>query len=79
MDKEFFRKVIKLIKIAIPSWKSPEVGHLVLMTVMLCARTYLSIKLAAINGNIVKTIVDRDFASFVHRCIFLELRQQFEV
>ena len=73
MDKEFFRKVIKLIKIAIPSWKSPEVGHLVLMTVMLCARTYLSIKLAAINGNIVKTIVDRDFALFVHRCIFLML------
>lgn len=47
--------------------------HLIALTVMLSLRTYFSIKLAAINGNIVKTIVDRDMNSFVKRCIFLML------
>jgi len=67
----FFSKVFKLIKIAIPSWRSTEVLHLGALTFMLGLRTYLSIKLAAINGGIVKTIVDRNFPDFVKRCIFL--------
>ena len=47
--------------------------HIFVLTVMLCLRTYLSIKLADINGGIVKTIVSRDFPSFVKRCLFFIL------
>jgi hypothetical protein len=68
---QFFKRVLKLIKIVIPSWKSQEALHLLVLTVFLCIRTYLSILLAAINGGIVKTIVDQDFKSFVKRCIFM--------
>lgn len=68
---QFIRRVIKLIKIVIPSWKSKEVLHLVALTIMLCLWTYLSIKLAAMNGGIVKTIVDWDFPNFVKGCIFM--------
>lgn len=70
---QFIKWVFKLIKIVIPSWKSTEVLHLLVLTVMLCLWTYLSIKLAAINGGIVKTIVDWDLTNFIKRCIFMML------
>jgi len=65
------KRVYELVKIVIPSWKSKEALNLLLLTIMLGARTYLSIHLAAINGGIVKTIVNRDFSEFVKRCAFL--------
>lgn len=65
------KRVMELVKIVIPTWKSKEALNLLLLTIMLGARTYLSIHLAAINGGIVKTIVTRDFSMFVKRCLFL--------
>lgn len=71
MDAELVRKVRHLVKIAIPGWLSTEALMLYGLTVMLGMRTYLSIQLAAINGGIVKTIVNRDFKLFTSRCLFL--------
>ena len=59
------------MKIAIPGWTSTEAMMIYGLTIMLGLRTYLSIQLAAINGGIVKTIVNRDFKLFTSRCIFL--------
>ena len=70
VDKEFFRKVKPLIKIAIPGVRSKEFLHLVLLTICLVLRTFLSIYIASINGNIVKSIVKRNFRLFIRRVSF---------
>jgi ATP-binding cassette subfamily D (ALD) protein 3 len=51
--------------IAVPSWKSKEALHLLALTGLLIVRTLLSIKLAGINGSIVKAIVTKRFSKFV--------------
>lgn len=45
------------MKIAVPSVYSAESGELLLLTVLLVLRTYLSIYLATVKGRIVKGIV----------------------
>jgi ABC-type uncharacterized transport system fused permease/ATPase subunit len=68
---------MKLLKIAIPSWKTKEVVLLIALTGMLVVRTYLSIWLADVNGQIVKSIVNRSLPDFLRRvrhiCIFMHL------
>lgn len=49
----------------IPSWKSWEVVDLVLLSLFLVVRTFLSIYLASVNGRIVKAIVERDLSLFI--------------
>lgn len=71
VDKKFFKRVLKLIKIVVPGWTSGPAVNLYLLSIALLLRTYLTIQLAAINGGIVKTIVNRDYSDFVRRCIFL--------
>lgn len=73
VDKLFFKRVWKLIKIVIPSWKSYEVLNLVGLSATLVARTFLSIYQATINGGTVKAIVSRDFKAFIGSVIFLWL------
>ncbi|CAI2360618.1 unnamed protein product [Moneuplotes crassus] len=73
VDKVFFRRAWKLLKIVIPSWKSYEVLNLVGLSITLVARTFLSIYQATINGGTVKAIVSRDFKAFVGSVIFLWL------
>jgi len=55
----------------IPGWKTPEVFDLSVLTVVLVARTYLSIYLSTVQGRIVNAIVKMDFALFVKRIITL--------
>lgn len=67
VDSVFFKRIVALLKIVIPSWKSKEVLNLSLLTVSLVIRTFLSIYITSINGLIVKAIVKRDYALFVQR------------
>lgn len=67
MDAVFFSRIKKLVKVVIPTWKCEEVLDLILLTGFLVLRTFLSIYIAAINGKIVKAIIQRDFAEFVRR------------
>ena len=55
------------MRIVIPSWHSKEVMDLVLLSVFLVIRTFLSIYLATVNGRIVKAIVERKLSLFVQR------------
>ena len=73
VDKIFFNRIIRLINIVIPSWKSGEVVNLVGLTITLILRTFLSIYQASINGATVKAIVNRDFKSFIGSVMFLGL------
>jgi len=56
-----------LLKIAVPSWKTKEVLYLLILTGLLVVRTYLSIWLADVNGQIVKSIVSLNFQLFLKR------------
>lgn len=73
VDKLFLKRVMRLIKIVIPTWKSREVVNLVGLSIVLVARTFLSIYQASINGATVKAIVNLDFQKFISSVIFLGL------
>ena len=63
-NRIFFRQLLKLLKISIPSVLSKEFGYLVLHTMSLVSRTFLSIYVAQLDGRIVKSIVEGDKRRF---------------
>lgn len=73
VDKVFWKRIKFLIGIVIPQWNCVEVLDLVLLTVFLVFRTFLSIYLAGVNGRIVKAIIEMDFMLFIKRVINLAL------
>ncbi|XP_012537581.1 ATP-binding cassette sub-family D member [Monomorium pharaonis] len=64
LDRDFFRQLIKLLKIMVPGWRSREMGLLACATLTLLARTFLSVYVAELEGQIVKRIVLRDIHGF---------------
>lgn len=69
----FMNRIIELVRIVIPSWKCIEVLDLSMLTVMLVIRTMLSIYISSVNGRIVKTIIEMNFAKFVKKVVQLGL------
>lgn len=67
----FFARIMTLLKIVIPSWKSSAVTDILLLTISLVFRTYLSIYLAGANGRIVKAIIELDLKLFIRRILQL--------
>jgi ATP-binding cassette, subfamily D (ALD), member 3 len=55
------------VKIVIPSWHCPEVADLLLLTVFLVVRTFLSVYLATVNGRIVQAIIEQNLSLFIKR------------
>lgn len=64
LDKAFFKQLIMLLKIMIPGWRTREAGLLTCATFTLLARTFLSVYVATLEGQIVKRIVLRDIKGF---------------
>lgn len=60
----FMVQLIKLIRIMVPGLRSIEVSLLVLHTLSLISRTFLSIYVANLEGHVVKYIVRRDVVNF---------------
>jgi ATP-binding cassette subfamily D (ALD) protein 3 len=56
----------------VPSWKTKEVLYIAVLTGLLVLRTYMSIWLADVNGQVVKAIVKRDFSEFIRRVSLLD-------
>lgn len=73
VDKEFYQRIMNLLKIALPSWQTKEFAYIVALTGLLVARTVMSIWLADVQGAIVKAIVNRNISDFIKRVI-LQLR-----
>jgi ABC-type uncharacterized transport system fused permease/ATPase subunit len=73
VDKKFLRKLIKLMKIAIPNLIGRETLSLALLSSLLVIRTVLSIQIADVNGSIVKSIVRINFSDFIYRIFELGL------
>ncbi|GFU03890.1 ATP-binding cassette sub-family D member 1 [Nephila pilipes] len=63
-NKVFLQQLSKLIKVMIPGIWSIEAGLLVLHTLSLVLRTFLSIYVANLEGCVVKFIVRRDIRMF---------------
>ncbi|MES1909859.1 MAG: hypothetical protein MHM6MM_002550 [Cercozoa sp. M6MM] len=64
VDKRFWKRVRKLLRLCI---RKREIALLGTLSAILVLRTFLSIKISDVNGSIVKSIVDRDFAAFLRK------------
>lgn len=64
VNQEFLLQLEKLIRIMIPRFWCSEVGLLSVHTLALFTRTFLSIYVASMEGQIVKFIVRRDIWNF---------------
>ncbi|XP_073958687.1 ATP binding cassette subfamily D isoform X1 [Choristoneura fumiferana] len=64
LNLEFLRQMVSLAKIMIPGFRSHEVALLAGHTLCLFTRTLLSIYVAALEGSIMKHIVQKDLRRF---------------
>ncbi|XP_032063873.1 ATP-binding cassette sub-family D member 2 [Aythya fuligula] len=69
VNAEFFRQLLELRKLFFPKLVSAELGLLCLHSVALVSRTFLSIYVAALDGKIVKSIVEKEPRSFVVKLV----------
>lgn len=74
LDKNFIRQLLMLLKIMVPGWRCREAGLLTCATITLLARTFLSVYVATLEGQIVKRIVLKDVRGF-----FLMLARWFAI
>lgn len=63
VDKKFFTRLLKILKICFPGVYCPETGLLLLLTFLLWSRTVLSIHLADITGKNAQFLVQRDLSN----------------
>ncbi|PKU44038.1 atp-binding cassette sub-family d member 2 [Limosa lapponica baueri] len=69
VNAEFFKQLLELRKLFFPKLVSAELGLLCLHSVALVSRTFLSIYVAALDGKIVKSIVEKKPRSFAFQLI----------
>lgn len=65
INVDFVVQLIKLVRIMIPNLASAEVALLVMHTLSLVSRTFLSVYVANLEGQVVKYIVKRDLVTFI--------------
>lgn len=64
VDGVFFRKLLRILKIIIPGWLTPETGYLALVAASLIARTYCDVWMIHNGTSIERSIIGQDFAGF---------------
>ncbi|XP_051890081.1 ATP-binding cassette sub-family D member 2-like [Pristis pectinata] len=69
VDADFCQQLLGLGKILFPKLLTKELGLLCLHSVALISRTFLSIYVAALDGKIVKSIVEKKPKSFVLKLV----------
>jgi ATP-binding cassette subfamily D (ALD) long-chain fatty acid import protein len=57
LNREFFRNLIRLLRICIPGWKSKELRLLISHSVFLVLRTLISLYVAELDGRLVSALV----------------------
>ena len=65
VDSKFFRRMMRLVRIAIPGWRSSEAKYIIILSLFLVIRTILSIQLAEINGTVVHGLIKMDRKVFL--------------
>lgn len=67
LNREFFRSLLRLLRIVVPGWRSKEARLLISHTFFLVVRTLISVKVAAMDGAIVKSLVKGNGRDFLTR------------
>jgi ATP-binding cassette subfamily D (ALD) long-chain fatty acid import protein len=70
LNREFFRSLLKLLKVVVPGWRSKEARLLISHSFFLVLRTLISVKVAAMDGAIVKSLVKGNGREFLVRIIW---------
>ncbi|KAM7200914.1 ABC transporter transmembrane region 2 domain containing protein [Rhypophila sp. PSN 637] len=70
LNREFFRSLLRLLKIVIPGWRSKETRLLISHSFFLVLRTLISLKVAAMDGAIVKALVKGNGREFLMRIVW---------
>lgn len=70
LNYEFFASLLRLLRIIIPSWRSREMQLLVSHSVFLVVRTLISLRVAAMDGAIVKSLVKGNGKEFLKRIVW---------
>lgn len=70
LDREFFRSLLRLLKIVIPGWRSKETRLLISHSFFLVLRTIISLKVAEMDGAIVKALVKGQGKEFLTRILW---------
>lgn len=70
LNREFFRSLLRLLKIVVPGWRSKESRLLLSHSIFLVIRTLISLKVAEMDGAIVKALVKGNGREFLLRIIW---------
>lgn len=70
LNREFFRSLLKLLKIVVPGWRSKESRLLMSHTFFLVLRTLISVRVAEMDGAIVKALVKGNGKEFLKRIVW---------
>lgn len=70
LDREFFRSLLGLLRIVVPGWRSKETRMLASHSFFLVVRTLISLKVAAMDGAIVKALVKGNGKEFLMRIVW---------
>lgn len=70
LNREFFKSLMRLLKIVIPGWKSKETRLLISHTFFLVLRTLISVRVAEMDGAIVKALVKGRGKEFLKRILW---------
>ncbi|KAJ4306988.1 ATP-binding cassette long-chain fatty acid transporter pxa2 [Collariella sp. IMI 366227] len=70
LNREFFLSLMKLLRIVIPGWRSKETRLLITHSFFLIVRTLISVKVAAMDGAIVKALIKGNGREFLTRIVW---------
>ncbi|KUI62107.1 ATP-binding cassette sub-family D member 2 [Cytospora mali] len=70
LNREFFRSLLGLLRIVVPGWRSKETRLLISHSFFLVVRTLISLKVAAMDGAIVKALVKGNGREFLMRIVW---------
>ncbi|KAK5997202.1 ATP-binding cassette sub-family D member 1 [Cladobotryum mycophilum] len=70
LNREFFRSLMRLMKIVVPGWKSTEARMLASHSFFLVLRTLISVRVAEMDGAIVKALVKGNGKEFLKRIVW---------
>ncbi|ORY56897.1 ABC transporter transmembrane region 2 [Pseudomassariella vexata] len=70
LNREFFRALLRLLRVVIPGWRSKETRLLLSHSFFLVIRTLISLKVAEMDGAIVKALVKGNGRDFLMRIMW---------
>lgn len=70
LNREFFRSLLRLLKVVIPGWRSKESRLIISHTFFLVLRTLISVRVAEMDGQIVKALVKGKGKEFLKRIVW---------